>query len=1109
VEQILIKLAIDPAGDIYSIKEQLEKKQLEYINKLDLLQFKSGGTEKNEQLEKQIETDLQEIEEALKLVSKKIWMISTGISITKVADYGKQKKTEAIVKAGPSDPQPDLLCDEADKFLLGSGVEKNYNKAFELYRKAEELGSARAQIELGWMYYDGNGVPKDNTKALELIEKAALRENAKGQNALGLLYLKGEIVSKDEMKAFEWMSKAADQGYAMAQCNLSTLYKEGKVVPKDYSKAFEWCQRAVEQGFPKGKFLMGKYYVEGIGVPIDIVKAVFWYRKAAEDGYEPVFRELAKRYETGNGVKKDPAEAIKWYQLAYEQGYRKAEVKIDELKTLLKAISICEEADRYLFGWNKDYDKAIELYNKAEALFIEKSLVPGCIYSGVGCMYYEGWGVKRDYEKALKLSQQAKDLDDARGHFNIALMQMTGKGLEQNTEEAIKGIVLAAGQGYARAQTYLGELYEVGKYLEKNDNQAIEWYRKAADQGDVTAQVRLGTMHREGRGVGKEEAAEWLMKAAEQENRIARVLLMNMFQEDAKAGEAKAQFIVGFMNDKAQDIDAAITWYTKAAEQGHAGAQDRLGYKYLYGVGVSSNVTSAIEWYSKAAAQNNIESILQLGDIYLNGNILKRDIGKAAEYYRKAAELGDERAKTKLELIDQLKQLDAICDEGDQFLQAKDYQNAFEAYTKAKEMGSPRGISGLGGMYLRKLVKGEILLGQEKKGLMLLEQAAALGDASAQCMLAEYKYDNYGDREIDLVIDLLTKAANQGNVRAKYKLGVTYWNIRQSNPKYDMEKAIEWYTQAADEGDLDAQLTLAEIYEKGPVFICDDNKAIEYLNKASEQGSLQAKYDLAEKLMKWGSGEYIPKEDQIKAFQLYSYLMGENYGRVKMKLGDMYRDGIGVAKDSTKAAELYADASCGGFFSEPRERLRDIYNKELAVSKSFSEAYLFFKKYKCDYMCELLLGQTSRTRSIENFVFMQRFAEETNDSKVYKHLGEMHFYGRGTVKSYKDAFQCYKKAASLTEDDLKGYLEKVDKAINQEMIFNQAMRMLETSSFQQAVDTLIKLADDEYADAQIEVGKMYMNGYRLKKNDNLAYKYFKQAKNNEHTEAEQYLKQVQ
>jgi TPR repeat protein len=140
---------------------------------------------------------------------------------------------------------------------------------------------------------------------------------------------------------------------------------------------------------------------------------------------------------------------------------------------------------------------------------------------------------------------------------------------------------------------------------------------------------------------------------------------------------------------------------------------------------------------------------------------------------------------------------------------------------------------------------------------------------------------------------------------------------------------------------------------------------------------------------------------------------------------------------------------------------------------------------------------------------MQRFAEETNDSNVYKHLGEMHFYGRGTVRSYKDAFLCYKKAASLTEKDLKDYLEKVDKAINQELIFNQAMRMLESSSFQQAVDTLIKLADDEYADAQIEVGKMYMNGYRLKKSDDIAYRYFKQAKNNEHPEAEQYLKQVQ
>jgi len=48
-------------------------------------------------------------------------------------------------------------------------------------------------------------------------------------------------------------------------------------------------------------------------------------------------------------------------------------------------------------------------------------------------------------------------------------------------------------------------------------------------------------------------------------------------------------------------------WYTKAAEQGHAGAQYMLGscYDSGYGVGVPQDVEKAAYWYGKAAAQGD------------------------------------------------------------------------------------------------------------------------------------------------------------------------------------------------------------------------------------------------------------------------------------------------------------------------------------------------------------------------------------------------------------------------------------------------------------------------------------------------------------------------
>ena len=49
-------------------------------------------------------------------------------------------------------------------------------------------------------------------------------------------------------------------------------------------------------------------------------------------------------------------------------------------------------------------------------------------------------------------------------------------------------------------------------------------------------------------------------------------------------------------NDTAQ-------WWRKAAEQGHAGAQEELGWMYLMGVGVEKDKVKAVEWYRKAAEQ--------------------------------------------------------------------------------------------------------------------------------------------------------------------------------------------------------------------------------------------------------------------------------------------------------------------------------------------------------------------------------------------------------------------------------------------------------------------------------------------------------------------------
>ena len=63
---------------------------------------------------------------------------------------------------------------------------------------------------------------------------------------------------------------------------------------------------------------------------------------------------------------------------------------------------------------------------------------------------------------------------------------------------------------------------------------------------------------------------------------------------------------VGQCYENAQNNSEAVRWYRKAAEQGIADAQWKLGHLYQYGsLGISEDKAEAIKWYRKAAEQGD------------------------------------------------------------------------------------------------------------------------------------------------------------------------------------------------------------------------------------------------------------------------------------------------------------------------------------------------------------------------------------------------------------------------------------------------------------------------------------------------------------------------
>jgi TPR repeat protein len=74
-----------------------------------------------------------------------------------------------------------------------------------------------------------------------------------------------------------------------------------------------------------------------------------------------------------------------------------------------------------------------------------------------------------------------------------------------------------------------------------------------------------------------------------------------------------------------QNYFEAVKWYQKAAEQGHADAQNNLGLMYHEGHGVPKNYAEAVKWFRIAAEQGYAQAQYNLGVMYHVGEGLPQD----------------------------------------------------------------------------------------------------------------------------------------------------------------------------------------------------------------------------------------------------------------------------------------------------------------------------------------------------------------------------------------------------------------------------------------------------------------------------------------------------
>lgn len=204
----------------------------------------------------------------------------------------------------------------------GQGVEKDVQKAVEMFTLAAMQGNSFAAFALGKMHLsDDPALSRNVAAALKWITNAAEHGNQFAQYYLGKLLLKGtDDISQDTNSALRWLLASVEQGNVHAEYALAMAYLKGESVPKDSLKAMELLKRASSREHQFAQYQLGKLLLQGEDVPKDVVAAVHWLTASAMHGNQYAQYALGKLYLLGKGVEKDKDRAAKWFQMAANQG---------------------------------------------------------------------------------------------------------------------------------------------------------------------------------------------------------------------------------------------------------------------------------------------------------------------------------------------------------------------------------------------------------------------------------------------------------------------------------------------------------------------------------------------------------------------------------------------------------------------------------------------------------------------------------------------------------------------------------------------------------------------------------------------------------------------
>ena len=422
--------------------------------------------------------------------------------------------------------------------------------------------------------------------------------------------------------------------------------------------------------------------------------------------------------------------------------------------------------------WNDQYKKACKLiygkdaklndFKKAEQLLLSESQRGNvlAVYD-LGKLYSTDKLGERNEETSiakytralqgfLQIEPNSKKLKPY-VQYRIGKMFCYGLGTEQDYEKAFEWFERSAKQKNKFAQFSLANLYYYGSGVEKDLSQAFLWYQRASSQGQPYAAYSIAQMYRYGEYVTK---------------------------DNDTAQRYYKQALSGFLKIESDDMANDDLFY-------------KLGKMFNLGLGTDSDVTKAIEYFRRSAEMNNKNGLYEYGKALLLGEHIPQDKEKAVKLLEKAIKVENINAKRFLAL-------EYISGEHLE----QDIEKGITLLTECADSGDVIASYRLGKIYLQ----GEIMpqnLDKAERYLLLAEDNEYTQYALAKLYLQEEKYD------IQKAVNYFENCAAK-NHWASYQLGRIYL-FGAKDIERDKEKAVEWFTKSANDGNEYAQAILDEI----------------------------------------------------------------------------------------------------------------------------------------------------------------------------------------------------------------------------------------------------------------------------------------------------------